>query len=237
MRVAPCLIVMVLLLAACPARTLPPAGPAPAGGRALMVVGTIPLVGTDAVIRDALAARGVGVDEVLEAKATASDAAGKRLVILSFSMQSTRFAAAASYRDVPVPIIVLEHFLLDDLGMTTDGPGHGFQNKVTALALTGTDPVLTAGLPAGEVTVYRRVGEMFWGVPGPGAVRVATVQGNPERVLYFAYPAGAMMVSQPAPAKRLHFFFAVHAPPPVTDLYLNDAGLKLLGGAIDWSLR
>jgi hypothetical protein len=228
---------LALLAAACSSHAGVPAsaGPPAAGGRALMVVGTIPLVGTDAVIRDALAARKVEVQEVLESQARPQDAEGKRLVVLSCSMQSSKLAT--TFADAAVPVIVLEHFLLDDLGMTADGTGHGFQNKVTALSLMATDPVLAAGLPAGDLTVYQRVGEMFWGVPGPGAIKVATVQGNPERVLYFAYPAGAMMVTRPAPAKRLHFFFAVHAPPPVSDLYLNDNGLKLLGGALDWSLQ
>jgi hypothetical protein len=46
-----------------------------------------------------------------------------------------------------------------------------------------------------------------------------------------------MMAGKAAPANRLHFFFAVHAPPPVTALYLNETGLKLLGAAIDWSLK
>jgi hypothetical protein len=150
-------------------------------------------------------------------------------------MQSTSFKAR--YAEVRAPIIVLEHFLLDDLGMTADGKGHGFQQNVTQLAITGSDPVLTAGFPPGDLTVYQRVGEMFWGVPGPGAIKVATVKGSPEKVLLFAYPAGAMMVGGPAPGKRLHFFFAVHAPPPVSDLYLNDNGLRLLGGALDWLLR
>jgi len=96
--------------------------------------------------------------------------------------------------------------------------------------------VLAAGF-TGDVTVYLRVGEMFWGMPGPGAIKVATAKGNLERSYYFAYPAGAMMVDRPAAGKRLHFFFAVHAPPPVPTLYLNDNGVKLLGGALDWSLN
>jgi hypothetical protein len=192
-------------------------------------------VGTDVVIRDALRARNLRVDEIREASATAAGASGARLIVLSCSMQST--ALKASFADTPVPIIVLEHFLLDDLGMTADGRGHGFQQNLTAISIVSSDPVLTAGLPTGEVTVYSRVGEMFWGIPGPGAIKVATAKGSAERSFYFAYPAGAMMVGRTAPAKRLHFFFAVHAPPPVSTLYLNDNGLRLLGGAIDWSLR
>jgi hypothetical protein len=65
----------------------------------------------------------------------------------------------------------------------------------------------------GDVTVYAKTQEMFWD------------------------PKGAMMAGKPAPANRLLFFFAVHASPPVTALYLNETGLKLLGAAIDWSLK
>jgi hypothetical protein len=121
--------------------------------------------------------------------------------------------------------------------MTTDAGGHGFQQGLTAVTVTSSDPILTGGLPAGDVTVYSRVGEMFWGIPGPGAIKIATAKGAADRSYFFAYPAGAMMINRTAPAKRLHFFFAVHAPPPVATLYLNDNGLKLLNGAIDWSLQ
>jgi hypothetical protein len=130
--------------------------------------------------------------------------------------------------------MVLEHFLLPRLGMTTD---NGFQQGLSALTIVSADPVLTAGL-MGDVTVYTAAGkEMFWGVPGPGAIKVATAKGNAGHVVYFAYPAGAMMPTKPAPAKRMQFFVASHAPPPVNDQILNPDGVKLLGGAIDWLIR
>jgi hypothetical protein len=207
-----------------------------AGGKALMVVGTIPLVGTDVQVRDAMKARGLEVEEVKEAMATAEMARDKRLVFLSFSMQSDNFKANAAIGDGPAPIIVMEHNLLPGLGMTSDS-GHGFQLGLTQITITSDDPVLTAGLPMGDVTVYAKTQEMFWGVPGPGAIKVASIKGNAGRTSYFAYPKGAMMAGKAAPANRLHFFFAVHAPPPVTELYLNETGLKLLGAAIDWSLK
>ena len=229
-----------------PATPPPPAAPpspaegtptAPvAGGKALMVVGTIPLVGTDVQIRQALVARKLEVQEALEAKVTAADAADKRVVVLSCSMQSGNFAARAAFADVEAPIIVLEHFLLPVLGMTTDA-GHGFEQNLTQLTIAATDPVLSAGFPAGDLTVYARTQEMFWGVPGPGAVKIAAVKGKPDRWVLFGYPKGAMMADRPAPGRRLQFFFAVHAPPPVTQTYLNDNGLELLGAAIDWSLQ
>src|SRR5205814_8671865 len=107
--------------------------------------------------------------------------------------------------------------------------GHGFQAGLTSITMTSADPVLSQGL-SGDVTVYLRTGEMFWGVPGPGAIKVATAKGGPERSYYFAYPAGAMMASKPAAGKRLHFFFAVHAPPPVPTLYPNANRPDLLRG-------
>jgi hypothetical protein len=210
--------------------------PRPLPGRALMVVGTIPLRGTDTQIQAALQARGLAVDAIKEAQATAADAIGKRLVVLSYSMQSTAFKAEA-FADVPVPIIVLEHFLLPRLGMTAP-TGHGFtRSNLTRINITTADPVLAAGLPAGEQTVYGREQEMFWGVPSDAAIKVASVDGQPDHIAYFAYPTGAPMFGRAAPARRLQFFHATHAPPPVDTLYLNAAGLRLLGGAIDWSLQ
>jgi hypothetical protein len=118
----------------------------------------------------------------------------------------------------------------------TDGGGHGYQFG-GSLTVTGDDPALTAGLK-GDVTVYGPAGkEMFWGVPGPGAIKVATVKGNATRFVYFAYPAAAMMATRPAPAKRMLFFVASHAPPPVTDQFINPDGMKLLNAALEWMLN
>jgi hypothetical protein len=231
---APVLVVFGLLLSCA---TAPgggaPAATAPAAGKALMVVGTIPLVGTDVQIRDALRARQLEVEEVLEKDATPKAAEGKKVVVLSFSMLSKDLKADLA--DVAVPIVVMEHNLLPRLGMTA-AEGHGYQPGLTHLVLTTDDSVLTAGMK-GEVEVHLRQQQMFWGLPGPGAITVATAKGYPDRPVLFAYPAGATMVGKVAPAKRLHFFFAVHAPPPVSELFLTDKGLALLGATLDWSLK
>lgn len=235
MQRRPLVLLSFLLLAACAgtASQPAPAAPAPSAGKALMVVGAIPLVGTDVQIRDALRARQLEVEEVTEVAATPAHAQGKRVVVLSFSMLSTAFKADLA--DAPVPVIVMEHNLLPRLGMTS-AEGHGYQPGLTHLVLASPDPVLSAGL-SGEVAVHLREQQMFWGKPGPGAITVATAKGHPDKPVFFAYPAGATMVGRTAPAKRLHFFFAVHAPPPVPELFLSEPGLKLLGATIDWSLQ
>jgi hypothetical protein len=207
------------------------AGPSGAGGEALMVVGGVPGIGTDTQIKAQLEARGLKVTEVVEAMVDPAQAEGKALVVLSYSLDTKLLKA--SFADVRAPIIVMEQNLLPALGMT-GAAGHGYQLGVTQVTIVSSDPVLTAGVPMGDVTVFSKTGEVFWGVPGPGAIKVATVKGNAGRVVTFAYPAGAMMASRPAPAKRLQFFFGAHLVP---DIYLNDTGVKLLGAAIDWSLR
>ena len=87
------------------------------------------------------------------------------------------------------------------------------------------------------MTIYSQVGEVFWGIPSPAAIKVATVKGNPQRAVTFAYPAGAMMVGRVAKAKRMQIFVAVHAPPANPQPFLNANGLALVGGAIDWCLQ
>lgn len=201
------------------------------------MVGTIPLVGTDTQFEAALRARGVEVEVVQESTATRAHAEGKRLILLSYSMKSTAFAAAEAFADVPAPILVTEHNLLPRLGMVARGQ-HGFTPRnLRRLTLVSDDPTLTAGFPKGDLAVYARDQEMFWGVPGSGAIKVATLTGAPEKVTYFAYPPGAMMAGSRAPARRVQFFHATHSPDPVDpNLYLNESGLALLGAALDWCL-
>ena len=59
------------------------------GGKALLVTGTIPIVGTDVKFEEAFKARGLEVEIVQESAATPAHAAGKRVIMLSYGMQST----------------------------------------------------------------------------------------------------------------------------------------------------
>ena len=205
-----------------------------ANRKVLFVGGEMPMVGVDLQIHDLLKTKNIEVEDARETVSPAS-AQGKGLIIISYSVLSTTFKAT-DFADLPVPIMVLEHFLLPELGMTS-ADGHGFEPDVTQITLTSRDATLSAGLPAGDVTVYSMVGEFFWGMPSAAAITVATVKGNPARAVTFAYPAGAMMVGRVAPAKRMQFFVAVHAPPPNPQTFLNAQGLALLGGAVEWCLQ
>ena len=207
------------------------ASPGPRGG-ALLVTGTIPLVGTDVQFKAALEAAGLDVEVVQEKAATPMHANGKRLVLLSYGMTSAAFNAEA-FVDVAVPIIVTEHNLLPRLGMSR---AHGFTARMTTLRFF-SEHELAGGLK-GDVDVYSANQEFFWGTPGPAAIRIAHAIGQPDHVTFFAYEKGAMMDGVVAHAKRVQFFHASHSPDPIDpNLYLNATGLTLLDATIAWCLK
>ena len=74
---------------------------------------------------------------------------------------------------------------------------------------------------------------LSWGVPGLGAISVATAPQQPAQMAIFAYPKGAMMVGMTAPDKRIGFF-AIDNPGTAN---LTPEGLKLLDAAIDWAIN
>jgi hypothetical protein len=207
------------------------------GNTVLFIEGHEPLVGLDVQYQMVLQSRGLVLQTVREIAVKPSDAVGKRLVVLSYSVLSTAFDATP-LAGITVPMIVTEHMVLAQLGMTTPA-GHGFQQGETQISIISSDPTLTAGFPMGNLTVYSQTGEFFWGLTAPGAINVATIPGDPTHVAYFAYPAGAMMAGGlTAPAKRMLFFAVAHSPNPLSTIeYMNADGMKVLGGAIDWMLK
>jgi hypothetical protein len=203
------------------------------GGKALLVTGTIPLVGTDVKFEEAFKARGLEVEIVQDKAATPAHAEGKRVIMLSYGMTSTAFKAE-DYINVAVPIIVTEQNLLPRLKMSA---AHGYTGKMTKLTFIA-DHELAGGFPKGDLEVYSPSQEFFWGTPTASGIRIAHLVGQPDKVTYFAYEKGAMMEGVAAPAKRVQFFHASHSPDPIDrNLYLNANGLKLLGAAIDWCLK
>lgn len=207
------------------------AAPAPQG-RAVLVTGTIPLVGTDVQFKTALEAAGLDVEVLQEKDATPARVIGARLILLSYGMTSTAFAAEA-FVDVPVPIILTEHNLLPRLRMSQ---AHGYTGRMTAITFVPGHEL--AGGLTGDVDVYTTRQEFFWGTPGPAAIRIAHAIGQPERVTFFAFEKGGAMDGAVAPARRVQFFHATHSPDPIDpNRYLNATGLRLLDATIAWCLK
>ncbi|MCP3803165.1 beta-N-acetylglucosaminidase domain-containing protein [Allokutzneria sp. A3M-2-11 16] len=192
--------------------------PAPA----LLVVGQ---PGADAAVADRLERLGHPVVVKQAAATTSADAEGKALVVISSTVASGE--VNTKFRDVAVPVLTWEAFVLDDLGMAQDT---GETWRTERIGVTDPGSPLAAGL-TGEPTVYKGPNRVRWGAPAPTAVRAAHKVGEPHRATIFGYPAGAPMLGMKAPAARVGLFLSDDGLDP--DVISAD-GLKLFDAAVRW---
>jgi len=127
----------------------------------------------------------------------------------------------------------LEPFLNLTAAAATDHAAINNQTQVAIVA--GADPALTGGL-TGNVTVYAAPFAVGWGIPGAGAVKVATIVGTAAHVAVYVYPQGAMMANgQTAPAKRAFYFVRdTNLAPLNAPGLITEAALELFDGVTDF---
>jgi hypothetical protein len=207
-----------------------------AGLTVLYVLGMVPPIRTDTTLLDRLVGRGYTVVIRTEAAVVAADADNKAAVLLSAS--TTVAQVMANLPALPtqaVPVLAMDENLEPFLKMT--GPirntDRGATNLQTQVTIVGTDPALTAGL-TGNVTVYTAPFDIGFGVPAAAATKVASVVGAATHLAIYAYPSGAMMVGQTAPAKRTFYF--VRDNNVIPNLITEDA-LKLFDAIVDFTVR
>ncbi len=207
------------------------AGSSSSGGattcdKALWVIGDLAIEQTaDAALYERLLAVGFDVTLVDNAASSATDVADNCVVILSAVGSSGD--VGAKFRDVTVPVVVLESFLYDDMGMVEPGT-EGVAGGENIEILDAAHP-MAAGL-AGVVNMYLPSAEIGAGVVSPTAQVVATRPPEPTAAAIFGYASGAMMVGLPAPARRVGFAASgANASGPTTD------GLDLFEAAVSWA--
>ena len=218
-------------------RTEPPAPSVAAPVRkALFVVGRSPLGAGDAQALSRMEGLPLAVTVVPANQVNVTQALGKALVVFSSTALAEDVTDPAAelqvrFRDVPVPLLVWEPRLLHPLGLI-EGPVHGKDWASTkgsaTLSILQPGHALASGL-SGKVAVLRVPDRISWGRPGPGAIRIATVEGDDARAGIFAYEKGAAMPGLVAPARRLSFFLFDH-----TSRELTPDGWKLFDAAIRW---
>ncbi|RIQ11047.1 beta-N-acetylglucosaminidase domain-containing protein [Jiangella rhizosphaerae] len=166
--------------------------------------------------------------EVMQGRdAVTADAQGKAAVVITSTLASSE--AGSKFRDVPVPVLTWEAFVLDDMGMAT-APGEAFRSFRLEV-----DPAsdLSAGL-SGTVDVYRGADRLRFGTPAAGADVAARLPGAPQQAALFGYATGAAMVGgMTAPAPRVALFLGDEGADPDV---LTDEGLALFDAAVRWAL-
>ncbi|GAB4411543.1 MAG: hypothetical protein OHK0039_16770 [Bacteroidia bacterium] len=161
--------------------------------------------------------------------ATAADASGQDLIFISASINSS--AIGTMYRDVTVPVVVCESYLLDDMKMVASNSDLGEmsgQNKI--VILDDTHPI-ASGFSDGNLTIFSSNQSIHWGKPASAATMIAAAYNNANRFPLFVYETGDQMEGIAAPAMRIGFFLTEFAAAA-----LNNDGWKLFDQTIDYAL-
>jgi hypothetical protein len=160
--------------------------PPPPVGRIGLVVPDPASLGSDALLRDRLAAGGDEVvvldDNVVDAAAVASLDA----VVISGRIQAG--AIGTRLNGSTAPMVVNKAWWMDDARMTVGGTAQG---TTTGTTVTITDPAspLAGGL-SGDVSVYSSAATLGFGTPTAGGTTTAVANG---RAAVWAYSPGAVM--------------------------------------------
>lgn len=161
----------------------------------------------------------------------ASRAEGQDLVVIMATIRANRMLGR--YKHVAVPVVNLENDILDNMGMTAKRRwlDFGEVEQQSGVDLVNAPHPLAAGLAAGPVRMFQDDATIGFGLPGTGAAVIATVAGQPDKAVCFAYEKGATMdYDFTAPARRVYF-------PIDFDAFdrLSESGLKIFDAALFWA--
>jgi hypothetical protein len=199
--------------------------------RVLFVVGSDALTAGDNALRDRL--HGLGYSTVLieGGAATLADANGADLVFISRTIQAANIGGL--FRDLPVPLLVPEYALFAKLGMTDSRVNTDFGGltvNTTDLLITEPNHPLAAGLTGTRTVLTPGAGLYGFGVPGPEAVKIASLVGADGKFAIFGYERGAAMIGLLAPARRVGWFIDKEGPTRLTA-----DGWALFDAAVTWT--
>ncbi|KAF1685370.1 hypothetical protein B1992_12625 [Pseudoxanthomonas broegbernensis] len=168
-----------------------------------------------------------------------SRAQGMDLVIISAS--TNKYKLGVKYADAAIPVLLLEAKAVDALGMVTRrrNTDYGVNDHKESLYppenyvnLVRAYHPAAAGLPPGQMKLFRTPGVLAWSRPPAGAQVIATIPNQPDHATMFAFEKGATMANDVvAPARRL--LFPLDAPrfPDLTE-----DGMAIYGAALQWLL-
>jgi hypothetical protein len=186
--------------------------------------------GSDPVIMERLRLLGLQVRTVRDSELGPEHLQGLALVFITPSSQAPDLDGKL-LKTAPIPMVVGEVPLVDDLGMTRSVRHR--ETAVTAttgFTITAPGHPLAAGL-SGALPLLAMPGKVAFFAPGPGAIVVAVAASNADRAAIVAYERGAVMPGGVAPARRVALFLHGGTVPR-----LNPDGFALLDAAVHWAL-
>ncbi|MFK8024650.1 MAG: TolB family protein [Ilumatobacter sp.] len=195
--------------------------------KALLVAGNANPPRKDLPIADRVGAAGLELFTVADDDVGTVDPRHFAAIFISSSVDPV--LVGDTFRDAPVPVVVWEGYLFDDMALSASG-----ETTRDRVAVTVVEPghPLAAGLPAGNAQVYTSAEKLSFGMPAPAATVVAHEPGHPDRAVIFGYNTGDVRADgSPTPAPRLAMFPSFEGAGVLTS-----GGVKLIEAGIDWAL-
>jgi uncharacterized protein (DUF1800 family) len=204
----------------------------------------------DAAIKQRLERMRFSVTVKDGAGAATTDANGQTVVIVSSTVNPDD--VNTKFRDVKVPLVTWEAGLFDDLGMTateeTVDYGWAANQKQISIVTPGKPfkPVITDTLPltptiapekpgkvlSGTLMVSTKPITMSWGMPGPKAIKVASLVSETGKMALFGYERDIEMVEMKAPARRVGLFLGDTSAGDLTKI-----GWRLFDTSVRWAAK
>lgn len=183
-----------------------------------------PINNSDQILMGHLTALGLNVEYHSEPEKHPVDIKGAVGVFISESVTSGNIGPAY---DLPIPVIMSEPGLIDDLKM---GIGQDVANA-TSIAIVQQNHPITKGYQ-GVVKVLSQPETLASASALEGDAQIlAVLAGDAGIKLLFVYEAGAQMQTEKAPARRAFVFNEQSSTPFVTD-----DGWTLIERAVTWVL-
>jgi len=199
---------------------------APSAGEVLFVAGSGTLGAADQAVADLLTAMDYTVTSIDDDVATAADATGKVLVVISATVNAN--LVLAEFRTVAIPVLTWEKEIMDDMDLTTS---QGVERKQTQVDIVDPGHAMAAGL-SGAVAVYTGNEYITWGAVTAGADVAASVVGDSSQAAVFGYETSDVMANgYGAPARRAGVFLDADSAEVLTT-----DGASLIHAALSWAL-
>lgn len=195
-------------------------------GSVLFVVGNTTLNTGDTAINNLVASTFASVTVKSDTAATAADATGKTVVLISSTVSAAN--VGTKFKSVPVPVLLWESGLFDDMGMTTTANLGTATGQANLTVVAAGDP-MTAGYTG--VQLAASPGNTFsWGKPAASATVIAQLSTDTTKAGIFRYDAGVAMVGLNAPARRVGLYLE-----DTTATGMTTASRALVTAAISWA--
>ncbi len=185
---------------------------------------------SDLLVKERFSQLGYRVDIVSDRTFTPDLTSGRALLVISASADADTMAN--KLRDVSIPVLDMEIYLLDNLGMTdTIRDTHfGYDQEISSVQITSPDHP-AASPYSGEVALLTSAGQIEWGIPSSEATIIAHLPGDTNKAVIFSYEKGAAMVGTNAPARRITFLLL-----NADVAKLTEEGWVLLENCAQWAI-